>query len=97
MATLNKKSIEFYEIDSQCASSFIEDRQMNKDLSDFHSAALKLVGDTIRPKGSQHFWNDGEYCWFTDATQKKVHRVWQTNNGILIYEDTEYLYRVKIK
>ena len=96
MAKLSKSNIKFYFIEGENAARFIEDRQTNRDLSDFHAAALKIVGDTIRPRGSQFFWNDGEYCWYTDATQTKVHRLWQTNNGILIYEDTEYLYRVMI-
>ena len=96
MATLSKSDIKFYMIEGENAARFIEDRQTNRDLSDFHKVALKMVGDTIRPRGSQHFWDDGEYCWYTDSTQTKVNRVWQTNNGILIYEDTEYLYRVKI-
>ena len=96
MATLTKRNIKYHEIDGTNAASFIENRQKAMDLSDFHATALKLVGDIIRSKDSQEFWLDGEYCWYTDATQREVHRIWQTNNGILIYEDMEDLYRVEI-
>ena len=92
--TLSKTNIKFYCIEPPFGASFIENIQ--HDLSDFHASMLKLVGDAIRSRGSQHFWSDGEYCWYTNAKQTNVHRVWQTNNGILIYEDEENLYRVQI-
>lgn len=69
-----------------------------QDLSTFHAAALKWVGDAIRGNGSQWFWNDGAYCWYTDERQSSEQRVWQTENGILILEDctSGILFRVLI-
>lgn len=94
--TLSKTNIEFFYIKPPFVHEFVGVRQSCRELSDFHATMLKLVGDAIRNRESQFFWNDGEYCWYTDATQTKIHRVWQTRNGILIYEDEENLYRVKI-
>lgn len=95
MTTTTIKGFNLYQIEPPFGAQFCEDRQTNDKLSDFHAWALRKAGDAIRPRGSQHFWLDGEYCWYTDASQTIIHRVWQTSTGILIYEDGEYLYRVQ--
>ena len=51
---------------------------------------LKLIGDVIRPKESEHFWANGYYCWFINDREKKTsfeQRVYITSNGIVVFED----------
>lgn len=93
MATITKNSFRFYEIADDCKDNFKETAW--SDLSDFHAEALKWVGDAIRPKGSEYFWNNGCYCWWTDH-QTHEYAVWMTQNGICMYEDVTEgkLYRV---
>lgn len=92
---INKSSFRFQEITEEFKENFKETSW--HDLSDFQAQALKWAGDTIRQEGSQHFWSNGAYCWYTDATQSNEQCVWQTTNGILMYEDVteNKLYRVE--
>lgn len=62
--------------------------------SDYHEHMLRVLGDSMHPKGSQHFWIDGRLMWYTDATQTTVEGIYQTDNGILIFVHGGYLYRV---
>ena len=93
MTTITKQNFKLYEIAEEFKENFVETAW--NDLSDFHAEALKWVGDAMRPKDSEQFWNNGCYCWWTDR-QTHEFCVWQTVNGILMYEDvTEHkLYRV---
>jgi hypothetical protein len=93
--TINKNSFRFHEITEEFKENFKQ--QDWRELSQFHAEALKLVGEAIRPRGSQYFWSNGAYCWYTDETQRQEQCVWQTENGILMFEDcTENkLYRVE--
>lgn len=96
MATIIcKRDFGFYEIAEEYKENFKQ--QSWRDLSEFHAEALVWVGNAIRQEGSQHFWSYGAYCWYTDATKSHEQCVWQTKNGILMYEDLteKKLYRVE--
>ena len=97
MTTIRKEDFGFLRIYDDCVDNFKEVEYF--DLSEFHEAAIKWVGDAIRPKESQWFWNGGEYCWFPDSDQSSVQRLWVTCNGILMFEDCakNELYRVSFK
>ena len=56
-------------------------------LGDYHEFCLKTFGDTIAPKGAATLWLNGCYMWFVDSEQEQVQRVFQTENGILIFDD----------
>lgn len=92
---ISKSNFSFFEIEEQFKKNFKE--QAWSDLSEFHAEALTWVGDAIRGKNSQHFWSNGCYCWFTDERQDHEQCVWQTANGILMFEDLKEkkLYRVE--
>jgi len=95
MATMIYKSdFRFHEITEEFKENFKETSW--HDLSDFQAQALKWAGDAIRPSKSEHFWNNGCYCWWTD-NQTHEYCVWMTTNGILMYEDVtgNKLYRVE--
>lgn len=62
--------------------------------SDYHEHMLRVLGDSMRPDGSQYYWSDGRFMWYTDATQTTVEGIYQTANGILIFVHGGYLYRV---
>ena len=92
---ISKSNFNFYEIAEQYKENFKE--QSWHDLSEFHAEALTWVGDAIRQAKSQFFWCNGCYCWYTDETQSHEQCVWQTVNGILMFEDVtdKKLYRVE--
>lgn len=94
MATMIcRKDFLFYEITEEYKENFVATKW--SDLSDFHAEALRWAGDAIRPSKSEHFWNNGCYCWWTN-NQTHEYCVWMTTNGILMYEDVtdNKLYRV---
>lgn len=67
--------------------------------SDAESWMLKVVGDAIRNRSSEHFWNNGCYSWFiyiSKEVRSIEQRVFLTHNGILVFEDCteEEMYRV---
>lgn len=69
------------------------------DLSDANCFTLRVIGDAIRPNGSQHFWSDGSYSWFVDERQDYEQRVWMTVNGTVMFEDctANELFRVEFR
>ena len=92
MVVLTKKSFELYEIEKKYQKNFKP--TSCHDLSDFHAEAIKWIGDAMRQKDSQFFWQNGCYCWFTDATQSKEQGVYMTENGIAMFYDRDRLYRI---
>lgn len=90
-----KRDFSFFEISEDSQENFLG--KTSRDLSDFDAWGLKLAGDAIRPKSSQHFWCNGAYCWYTDETQEHEQCVWLTRNNILMFQDfkTRKLYRVE--
>ena len=82
--SIKKSDVKFFEVFEY--DIFQKNRKENKDLSDFEARMIELVGNTIRPKESQHFWSDGSYSWYRDGCQEKVDRLWLTKNGILVFE-----------
>lgn len=90
-AHINAQTISFslYEI-SNSEGLFVE----NSRPSDFIEASLKTFGDSIRPNDCPYFWLGGKYLWFVDAEQSKAAGVWVTDNGILMFQHGDDLYRV---
>ena len=89
MARINSRliALSLFAIDKE---SFKE----NERPSDFICESLKVFGDAIRPEGSQPFWLGGKYLWFTDEHQQHVAGIWTTDNGILIYQEGDNLFRI---
>ncbi|MGN1173638.1 MAG: hypothetical protein ACI4SO_07610 [Muribaculaceae bacterium] len=77
----NLRLIEILELDV-----YLNNKKKARDLSDFESSMLKLIGNAIRGRNSQHFWLNGAYSWYRDGRQEKVDSVWLTNNGIAVFE-----------
>lgn len=94
---LNKNDFVLHEIEGDYRMNFVPMKW--HDLSDFHAEALTWVGNALRQKESQYFWCDGAYCWYTDDQQNHEQCVWQTANGILMFEDLTdgKLYRVEFR
>lgn len=94
---LTRRSFKLFEIEERAKQNFEEVKW--HDLSDFHAEALRWIGNAMRQDESQHFWNNGAYCWYTDDTQSHEECVWMTTNGIAMFEDiTENkLYRILFK
>ena len=84
ITTIKKSMLDFFEIKEH--DIYVSNKKGAKDLSDFESSMLELVGNAIRPENSQHFWCDGAYSWYRNEKQEKKDRVWLTKNGIAIYE-----------
>lgn len=85
--------VAFHKIWDETKAEFIPAER----LSDFHASAIKWVGDMIRPEGSQAFWSGGRYCWYVTPEQDSIALLWQTDNGILIYEFNDEFFNVEIK
>ena len=77
--TIKKSSLSFFEI---FEIDNYGNKKKAKDLSDFESSMLKLIGNAIRGSKSQHFWHNGAYSWYRDERQEKIDRVWLSKNGI---------------
>ena len=94
ITTIKKSMLDFFEIKEH--DIFVNNKRGAKDLSDFESSMLELVGNAIRPRESQHFWSGGCYSWYRDGRQEKVDRLWLTKNGILIFEKSldDYVFRL---
>ena len=90
-----KSDLGLFKIDDANKVNFIA--KCWSDISDFQDFALRLVGDVLRPQGSQEFWNDGCYSWYVDSRQSHEQRVWMTDNGIAMFEDcqTDELFRIE--
>ena len=92
--TIKKSSLSFVEILE--IDNFCQQKKKAKDLSDFESSMLILIGNAIRGRNSQHFWLNGAYSWYRDERQEKIDRVWLTKNGIAVFEqetnDGQYKY-----
>lgn len=84
ITTINFSMLDFFEIKEH--DIYVSNKKGAKDLSDFESSMLELVGNAIRRQDSQHFWSDGAYSWYRNERQEKKDRVWLTKNGIAIYE-----------
>jgi hypothetical protein len=82
--TIKKSSLSFVEILE--IDNFCQQKKKTKDLSDFESSMLILIGNAIRGRNSQHFWLNGAYSWYRDERQEKIDRVWLTKNGIAVFE-----------
>lgn len=97
LTIVSKKVLCFHEIPKDCVENFKEIHWT--DLSDAQSTMLRWVGDAIRGRKSQFFWQDANYCWYTDDTQSIEECVWFTDNNILMYEKIteKKLYRVMFK
>lgn len=91
---ISRNDFGLFEIGNEFKENFKECTSI--ELSDFQKAALEWVGKAFRQDCSQHFWNNGRYCWYTDETQTKKQCVWMTKNGIPMLEDLENgnLYRI---
>lgn len=68
--------------------------KVNERPGNFIEQSLMLVGNAIRPKESRHFGLGGKYLWFTDATQQHVAGVWASEEGALMYQDGDNLFRI---
>lgn len=96
MTTINKKDFLFYKIDKEYREDFKQIK--DKFLPNFYTAALKWIGEAIRQRESEYFWEGNSFCWFTDKTQQQTERVWITDNAIVVFEDTQGdLYRIEFK
>ena len=82
--TIKKSSLSFFEILE--IDNYVSNKKKVKDLSDFESSMLVLIGNAIRGSKSQHFWLNGAYSWYRDGRQEKIDRVWLTKNGIAVFE-----------
>lgn len=82
--SIKKSDAIFFEL--QEYGIFEKNRKNAHELSNFEQSMIILVGNSIRPIESQHFWSDGCYSWFRDGSQEKVDRLWLTKNGILVFE-----------
>lgn len=82
--TIKKSSLSFFEILE--IDNYVSNKKKAKDLSDFESSMLVLIGNAIRGSKSQHFWLNGAYSWYKDGRQEKIDRVWLTKNGIAVFE-----------
>lgn len=94
------ETVEFYPIDKEFWGDFGR-RTGCTDLTGFESFFLKKVGDAIRPKDSEYFWNNNSYCWWVREYDEKgnpvkdhEYEVWLDKNGNCIFEDEENLYRI---
>ena len=58
-------------------------------LSGFEEFYLRELGNEMRKflPESQYFWRDGAYCWYTDATQSEIEKVYLLESGACIYEN----------
>lgn len=95
MVTLTKKNFNLFPIDEQNYNNWMMCDYM--ELSDFHCAALKWIGDVLRQKNSQFFWNNGAYCLYTDKNQNHEQCVWMSAGGSAMFEDIteKRLYRIE--
>ena len=59
---ISKGDLDFYLLPQEVCCDFVA--KDTHELSDMESFLLKLIGDVIRPKESEHFWANGYYCWF---------------------------------
>lgn len=89
-ARINSRTINFslYTIDNSDGAFKVNDRP-----SDFICESLRMFGDAIRPGNSQHIWLGGKYLWFTE-NQELMSGVWVTDNGILMYQGGDDLFRI---
>ena len=99
MATLTRKNIILHEIDKDAAFDWLASAKKYNELSNFESSMLRMVGDTLRERDSQHFWSNGCYCWYTDGKQDHEKCEWLTSNGNCVFEDcTKHeLYNIEIQ
>lgn len=94
---VTRNDFELIPVLDECKDNFISIAKQSQELSDFEAWGLKLAGDALRPKSSQHFWCNGAYCWFTDGKQDHEQCVFITRFGSLMFEDItrKELYRVR--
>ena len=92
--SIKKSDAIFFEL--QEYGIFEKNRKNAHELSNFEQSMIILVGNSIRPIESQHFWSDGCYSWYRDGRQEKVDRLWLTKNGILVFEKSldDYVFRL---
>lgn len=95
--TIRTSNFELHEIEKMYWCNF--EACGCRDLTDFFAQGLKWIGDALRPNGSQYFWSDGFYCWFTDANQDHEQGVFITKSGNIMFKDfgNGKLYRVEFK
>lgn len=87
---ISKDDFRFLEIDREFQKDFVA--KDARELSAMECFLLRTVGDAIREKGSENFWNQGCYSWFINFPEKGKtveQRVFLTRNGILMFEDCE--------
>lgn len=82
--TIKKSNLSFFEVLE--IDNYVSNKKKAKDLSDFESSMLILIGNAIRGRYSQHFWINGAYSWYRDERQEKIDRVGLTKNGIAVFE-----------
>lgn len=82
--TIKKSNLSFFEVLE--IDNYVKNKKKAKDLSDFESSILILIGNAIRGSKSQHFWLNGAYSWYRDERQEKIDRVWLTTNGVPVFE-----------
>lgn len=100
---IERENLELSEIEKEYRENFRPIDEKDHRLSFFESFYLKVTGDVIRPKDSEHFWSDQTYCWYVYEKDEKGNRigshlfgVWLTENRLCMYEDfdAEKLYQV---
>ena len=57
--TIKKSNLSFFEVLE--IGNYVGNKKKAKDLSDFESSMLILIGNAIRGSKSQHFWLNGSY------------------------------------
>ena len=97
LTVIDKEDFKLYKIDKEFHGDFIP--KDSHELSNAESWMLKVVGDAIRKRSSEHFWNNGCYSWFiyiSKEVRSIEQRVFLTHNGILVFEDCtkKEMYRV---
>lgn len=97
LTVIDKEDFKLYKIDKEFQGDFIP--KDSHELSDAESWMLKVVGNALRKRSSEWFWNNGCYSWVINNREDKTsieQRIFLTHNGILVFEDCtkKEMYRV---